>query len=438
MSKLSQKFEIKIPAATFTAKMTEKFKEIQKEAKIPGFRPGKAPIEFIRQKYENAVKGEVLDNLISEEVNKELKARDLRPAMRPNVKLGKYEEGKDIALTVEFESLPKIKVNSFDKIKIERMTAVAGDTEIDEALKRLANSKKTTVPLDEKRATKKGDVIVIDFVGSIDNKEFQGGSGKGYYLELGSHTFIPGFETQLIGKNVGDKVDVDVTFPADYHAKDLAGKKALFKTDIKELRAWKTPEIDDEFAKQFGLEKIQNLKDAIKEELNKEYARVARMHAKRALLDALASEYDFEIPETMVEAEFNGIWAQYEQAKKNNQLGAEDEGKSEAEIKKEYHSIAERRVRLGLLLAQIADENKVQVTQEDMQNAIMAEARRYPGQAEKVFDYYNKNPQALDTLRAPVFEEKIVDFLLEKINPKEKAVTVKELYAFDPDAKKKG
>ncbi len=437
MSKLSQKLEIKIPAATFAAKMADKFKEIQKSAKIPGFRPGKAPIEFIQQKYENAVKGEVLDTLVNETVAQELKAKDLRPAMRPNVQMGKFEDGKDITLTVEFESLPKVKVNSFDKIKIERMTAVAGDKEIDEALNRLATSKKTTVLLDEKRPTKKGDVIVIDFVGSIDNKEFQGGSGKGYYLELGSNTFIPGFEDQLAGKNVGDKVDVNVTFPANYHAKDLAGKKALFKTDIKELRAWKLPEINDEFAKQFGLENLQKLKDAMKEELNKEYARVARMHAKRALLDELAKEYDFEIPETMVEAEFKGIWNQYEQAKKNNQLGPEDAGKSEADIKKEYHSIAERRVRLGLLLAQIADENKVQVTQEDLRNAVLAEARRYPGQEDKVFDYYAKNPQALDVLRAPVFEEKIVDFLLEKINPKEKAVTVKELYAFDPDEPKK-
>ncbi len=437
MSKLAQTLKIKIPAKTFADKMTTRLEQIQKEAKIQGFRPGKAPLEMIRQKYENAVKGEVLDDLVNEEVTKELKAKDMRPAMRPNVKMDKFEEGKDITLTVEFEALPKIKVNPFDKIKIDRMNAMAGDKEVQDALDKLAATKKTTEPVEEKRATKKGDVVVIDFIGSIDGKEFKGGSGKGYYLDLGSNTFIPGFEDQLMGKNVGDSVDVNVTFPENYHAKDLAGKKALFKTDIKELRAWKGPEINDEFAKQFGLENLAKLKEALKTELDKEYTRVARMHAKRALLDALADEYNFDIPEGMVDAEFKGIWAQYEQAKKAGQLDEDDKKKSEDALKKEYRGIAERRVRLGLLLAQIADENKVQVTQEDMQNALMTETRRYPGQEQQVFEYYTKNPQAMDALRAPVFEEKIVDFLLGKIKVTEKPVTVADLYAFDPDKKSK-
>ncbi len=437
MSKLAQTLKIKIPAKTFADKMTARLEQIQKEAKIQGFRPGKAPLEMIRQKYENAVKGEVLDDLVNEEVAKELKAKDMRPAMQPKVQMDKFEEGKDITLTVEFEALPKVKVGAFDKIKIDRMSAMAGDKEVQESLDKLAATKKTTEPVADKRATKKGDVVVIDFVGSIDGKEFKGGAGKGYYLDLGSNTFIPGFEDQLIGKNVGDSVDVNVTFPENYHAKELAGKKALFKTDIKELRAWKGPEVNDEFAKQFGLENLTKLKEAIKAELDKEYGRVARMHAKRALLDALAAEYDFDIPEGMVDAEFKGIWAQYEQAKKNNQLDEDDKKKSEDALKKEYKGIAERRVRLGLLLAQIADENKVQVTKEDMQNALMAEARRYPGQEAQVFEYYTKNPQAMDALRAPVFEEKIVDFLLGKIKVTEKPVSVADLYAFDPDKKSK-
>jgi len=437
MSKLAQTLKIKIPAKTFADKMNARLTEIQKEAKIQGFRPGKAPLEMIRQKYENAVKGEVLDNLVNEEVAKELKAKDMRPAMQPKVQMDKFEDGKDITLTIEFEALPKVKVNAFDKIKIERMKAMAGDKEVQESLDRMAATKKTTEPVADKRATKKGDVVVIDFVGSVDGKEFQGGSGKGYYLDLGSNTFIPGFEDQLIGKNVGDSVDVNVTFPENYHAKELAGKKALFKTDIKELRAWKGPEINDEFAKQFGLENLAKLKDAIKVELDREYDRVARMHAKRALLDALAEEYDFDIPEGMVDAEFKGIWAQYEQAKKAGQLDEDDKKKSEDALKKEYRAIAERRVRLGLLLAQIADENKVSVTKEDISGAVMNEARRYPGQEAKVFEYYSKNPQALEALRAPVFEEKIVDFLLGKIKVTDKPVTVADLYAFDPDKKAK-
>ena len=437
MSKLAQTLKIKIPAKTFADKMTARLEKIQKEAKIQGFRPGKAPLELIRQKYEAAVKGEVLDDLVNEEVAKELKSKDLRPAMRPNVKMDKFEEGKDIALTVEFEALPKIKVASFDKIKIERMTALAGDQEVKESLDRLAATKKTTEPITEKRATKRGDVVVIDFVGTIDGQEFKGGSGKGYYLDLGSNTFIPGFEDQLVGKNVGDVIDVKVTFPEDYHAKELAGKKALFKTTINELRAWKGPDVDDEFAKKFGLENLDKLKEALKAELDKEYARVARLHAKRALLDALAESYDFNVPQGMVDAEFKGIWSQYEQAKKNNRLDEEDKGKSEDVLKKEYQAIAERRVRLGLLLAQIAEDNKVQVQKEDMENAIMTEARRYPGQEAKVFEYYAKNPQAMEALRAPVFEEKIVDFLLGKVIVKDKPVTVADLYAYDPDKKAK-
>ena len=392
---------------------------------------------MIRKKYENAVKGEVLDTLINEEITKTLKEKDLRPAVRPEVKLDKFEDGKDIEVVVEFEALPKVTVKPFDKIKIEKMVSVAGEKEINEALEKMAATKKTTEVVNEKRKTKKGDVIVIDFVGSVDGKEFQGGAGKDYYLDLGSNTFIPGFEDQLTGQDVGADVDVNVTFPENYHAKNLAGKKALFKTKIKELRKWQGPEINDEFAKQFGMESLAKLKEAVKAELDKEYARIARMHSKRALLDALAEQYDFEVPSKMVDAEFNAIWNQYEQAKKSGRLDEDDKKKSEDALKKEYRAIAERRVRLGLLLAEIADENKVKVEKEDISNAIMMEARRYPGQEQQVFEYYTKNPQALESIKAPVFEEKIVDFLFTKIAMIDKPTTVADLYAYDPDKKGK-
>ncbi len=437
MSKLNQTLKIKIKADTFAQKITDKLESIRKEAKIQGFRPGQAPIALIRKKYENAIKGEVLDDLINAEVAKAIKEKGVRPAMRPAVKMDKFEDGKDIELTVEFEILPEVKVKAFDALKVEKMVAEATDKEIQDSLDRLANAHKTSEAVKSDRATKKGDVIVIDFTGTVDGKEFKGGASKGAYLELGSNTFIPGFEDQLTGHKVGDKVVVKVTFPADYHAKDLAGKKAEFATEIKELRAWKLPAFDDEFAKKFGMENMAKLKEMIKTELEKEYARVARLHEKRALLDALDKEYDFDIPEGMVKAEMDAIWAQYEQAKKANQLDEEDKKKSEADLKKEYQKIAERRVRLGLLLAKIADENKVAVTQEDLTNAIMAEARRYPGQEKKVFEYYTKNPQALEAVRAPVFEEKIVDFLLTKVKVSDKTVSVADLYAFDPDKKSK-
>lgn len=435
-NKLAHSLTVTIPAKAFADKIEAKLKEIQKEAKLPGFRPGQAPMNLIKNKYENAVKGEALDSLVQEEVEKTLKKENIKPALRPKVELTKFEDGKDIEVKIDVEALPEVKVADLKGIAIDKMKAEAGDVEIAEALEKLAQAKKSTEIVDEKRPTKTGDVIVIDFVGSINGEEFRGGTGKDYYLALGSNTFIPGFEEQLTGHSVGEKVDVNVSFPNNYHAKELAGKKALFKVDIKELRKFKTPEINDEFAKLFGMDSLDKLKEMIKAELNKEYNHVARTHAKRALLDALATAHNFDVPQGMVDLEFNSIWAQFEQAQKAGQLDEEEKSKSEDDLKKEYRDIAERRVRLGLLLAEIANQNKVTLTQEDLTNAIMAEARRYPGQEKMVFEYYQKNPQALDSLKAPLFEEKVVDFILGIVKLNEKAVSAKELYEFNPDAPK--
>lgn len=436
-NKLAHSLTLKIAAKLFADKIDEKLKEIQKEAKLPGFRPGQAPMNLIKSKYEAAVKGEALDALIQEEVEKTFQKENIRPALRPKVELDKFEEGQDITVKVEVESLPDIKVTDLKDVIIDKMNATAGDQEITEALNKLAEAKKTTEVLNETRPAKTGDVVVIDFVGSIDGQEFKGGQGKDYYLALGSNTFIPGFEDQLIGHQVGDKVDVKVSFPDNYHAKELAGKKALFKVDVKELRQFKLPEINDEFAKLFGMETLEKLKEMIKTELDKEYAHVSRTHAKRALLDELAKAYTFDVPQGMVDLEFNSIMAQYEQAKKANQLDEEEKTKSEEDLKKEYRAIAERRVRLGLLLAEIANLNKVTLGQEDLTNAVMAEARRYPGQEKMVFEYYQKNPKALDSLKAPLFEEKVVDFILGQIKTNAKDVSVKELYDYNPDAPQK-
>ncbi len=434
-NKLAHSFSITIPATVFQDKMTQKLAEIQKEAKIQGFRPGQAPLSLIKSKYESAVKGEVLDALVQEYVDKTFKENDVRPALRPKIELKQFEDGKDIELTVDMEALPKVVPTDIKTLELTKMSAEAGEEEINEALKKLADSKKTTELLDEKRATKTGDVVVIDFTGSIDGAEFKGGSGKDYYLNLGSNTFIPGFEDQLVGHEIGETVDVNVTFPDTYHAKDLAGKKALFKVVLKELRRFKTPEIDDAFAKLFGAESADKLKEMIKTELNREYGRIARMHAKRALLDKLAETHDFEVPAGMVDLEFDSIWRQFEEAKKNGALDEDEKNKSEDALKKEYRDIAERRVRLGLLLAEIANQNKVSLTQEDLTAAVMAEARRYPGQEKTVFEYYQKNPRALDALRAPLFEEKVVDFILDTAKVADQKVSVKDLYAYDPDKK---
>lgn len=434
-TKLAHSFTVVISAQDFQDKITAKLEEVRKEAKIQGFRPGQAPMNLIKTKYENAVKGEVLDDLIQERATKTLEENKVRPALRPKIELTTFEDGKDIEFKMDVEALPEIKPADLTKLEVKKLVATATDKEINAALEKLANAKKTTVPCDEKRETKTDDVIVIDFTGTIDGEEFKGGKGKDYYLALGSNTFIPGFEEQLTGKNIGEEVDVNVTFPETYHAKDLAGKKALFKVVIKELRKMSTPEINDEFAKMFGSESLEKLKEMIKTELDKEYANIARMHTKRALLDALADSHSFEVPQGMVDLEFDSIWKQFEEAKKNNQLDDEEKSKSEDDLKTEYRKIAERRVRLGLLLAEIANENKITLTQEDLTKAVMAEARRYPGQEKIVFEYYQKNPQALDSLRAPLFEEKIVDHVLTVVKVNEEALSAEELYAYNPDKK---
>lgn len=434
-NKLAHSFTITIPAKDFANRIDAKLKEIAKEAKIQGFRPGQAPMALIKSKYENAVKGEILDTLVQEHVEKTFKDQNIRPALRPNVELKKFEDGQDIELQVNVEALPEVKPVDFKTLSIERMNAKVTDSEMEKALDRLLMGKRTTEIVNEKRATKTGDIIVIDFTGSIDGEEFKGGKGKDYYLDLGSNTFIPGFEDQLTGKEIGSTVDVNVTFPADYHAKDLAGKKALFKVVIKELRKVVKPELNDEFAKSLGIDSLEKLKETVKTELDKEYKSIARMHAKRALLDVLAEAHSFDVPQGMVDMEFDSIWKQFEEAKKNGQLDEDEKNKSDDELKKEYRSIAERRVRLGLLLAEVANENKITLSQEDITNAVMREARRYPGQEKMVFEYYQKNPQALDAIRAPLFEEKVVDHILGVINVKEKEVTADELYAYNPDAK---
>lgn len=432
-TKLAHSFTVVIPAQEFQDKIAAKLEEVRKEAKIQGFRPGQAPISLIKSKYENAVKGEVLDDLIQEKSTKTLEENKIRPALRPKIELTSFEDGKDVEFKIDVEALPEVKPTDLSKLEIKKLVATAGDKEIDAAIEKLANAKKTTKLLDEKRETKTGDVIVIDYTGTIDGEEFKGGKGKDYYLALGSNTFIPGFEEQLTGKNLNETVDVNVTFPENYHAKDLAGKKALFKTVIKELREMVTPEINDDFAKMFGCDTLDKLKEMIKTELDKEYTNVARMHTKRALLDALAETHSFEVPQGMVDLELGSIWQQFEEAKKNNQLDEEEKSKPEEELKAEYRQIAERRVRLGLLLAEIANQNKVTLTQEDITGAVMAEARRYPGQEKIVFEYYQKNPQALDALRAPLFEEKVVDHILTVVKVKEETLTPDALYAYNPD-----
>ena len=432
---LLKSFTVVVSADEFKSAYDKKLTETASKVKLPGFRPGNTPANIVEQKYGQAIKGETAEALINDASRQIMIENKLKAATSPKIDVETFEDGKDFEFSVEVEVLPEIGTIDFSNVAVEKPVAEVTEEEINKALKRLADARKSTEIINEDRLTREGDIVVIDFVGTINGEEFKGGSGKDFYLALGSNTFIPGFEPQLVGKQIGETVDVNVTFPTDYHAKDLAGKEALFKTTLKELRQYKEAELNDDFAKTFGQETMDSLKNLIKEELSKEYANVSKMHLKRAILDALAPICTFEAPVSMVDMEFDAIWKQFENAKARGQLDEDEKNTSEEDLKKEYKDIALRRVKLGLLLAEIANQNKITLDPTDIQKAISAEAARYPGQEKQVFEFYQKNPRAMEALRAPLFEEKVVDFVAEKIQTTEKKMTPEELYAFDPDKK---
>jgi len=432
---LKKQFQITVDAAEFEKEVDAKLDAFSKNTKIPGFRPGKAPKEMLKQKYRASVLGEALDEVVRNATDNLIKDKKLQPAMMPDIKVKKFEDGKDIEFEVSMEILPEIKLENFSKITLDKVMAEVPAEEVEKALGYLAQSRKETIKVEEDRAAEKGDVVMIDFVGSVDGVEFNGGKGNDYPLELGSNTFIPGFEDQLIGAKAGAKVDVKVKFPKDYHAKDLADKDAVFAVTVKELRQNKPVEINDEFAKSLGEKDLGALKEKIAARIKEDYENASKMKLKRALLDVLDKEYNFEVPEGLVNAEYDGICKQYEQAKKYNQLDEDEKNKKEADLLKEYKEIAVRRVKLGLLLSEVAKEDSITITSDDLNKAIMAEAKKYPGQEKAVFDYYLKNKQAVEGLKAPVFEEKIVDHILSKVKLKETTVSVEELYNFNDEAK---
>lgn len=426
---LNKEYKVLVPAADFEAQLDAKIKQIAKTVKLPGFRAGKAPFAMLKKKYHDSVAGEALDEAIRTATADLIKDKKLRPAQQPNVKITSFKNGKDVEFEVSVENLPEIKIKDFSGIALDKLMAEVPAEEVDKALNYLAEARKETKVVEGKKAAK-GDVVVIDFTGSVNGVEFQGGKGSNYPLELGSGSFIPGFEDQLVGASAGDKVDVKVKFPENYHAKDLAGKDSVFAVEVKEVREPKKVEINDDFAKSMGEENLDKLKEVISGRIKGDYENASRMKIKRQLLDILDKEYDFDLPQSLVDAEFKGIVAQYEQAKKYNQLDESEKDKPEDELMKEYKDIAVRRVKLGLVLSQIGQEAEISVKPEDINAAIMNEAKKYPGQEKMVLDYYVKNKSAVEALKAPIFEEKIVDHIISKAKVSEKIVSVEDLYNF--------
>ncbi|WP_029008554.1 trigger factor [Azospirillum halopraeferens] len=428
---LKREFKVVVSAKDIDEKVNLKLEEVRRQVQLPGFRPGKVPVSVVRQRYGGSVLREVLEDAVADSSRQAISERGLRVALQPKIELDKYEEGGDLAYSMSLELLPDVEPGDLSGLELEKPVAEVDDTRVDEMLQRIAGARSTTAPLTEDRPAANGDVVIIDFAGTVDGEARPGMDAKDFELELGSNQFIPGYEDQLVGAAAGEHRTVTVRFPEDYQATELAGKEAVFEVDVKEIRAKVPATVDDELAKEFGVESLDKLKESVRDKLKSDYAAVSRQRVKRQLLDKLAESHSFDVPPGMVEIEFEAIWQRLQQELKNGNAG-EDQDKPEEELRAEYRAIAERRVRLGLLLSEVGRRNDVQISQDELNRALIAEARRWPGQERQVFEFFQKNPQAVENLRAPLFEDKVVDFILELATVNERTVSVEELLR-DPD-----
>ena len=430
---LSRVIAVTIPAAELNEKLEARIKEMAPQMKLKGFRPGKVPASHVKKTFGRDFMGEIINASLNETSQGALEELNIRPAAPAEMKLtsdmDKVIAGQeDLAYEMSLEVMPEFTPVDPKTLKLTRPTYEASDEDLDEALKELASQAKSYE--DKKGKTVKaadGDQLTIDFLGKIDGEAFDGGAATDADLVIGSGRFIPGFEEQLKGAKVGEEKTIEVTFPEEYQAKHLAGKAATFDVTVKAIKAEVESKIDDEFAKRIGLESLDQLKELLKSNLNQQYAGATRFKLKRALLDVLDEGHDFPLPPKMVDAEFEGIWAQVSADKDAGQLPEDDAKKSEDELKAEYKKIAERRVRLGLVLAEIGRANNVGVSDQELSNAIMAEARNYPGQERMVLDFYRQNPNAAAQLRAPIYEEKVVDLIVSVAEVKDEAISKEEL-----------
>ncbi|MEM6833163.1 MAG: trigger factor [Pseudomonadota bacterium] len=416
---LARAFAITVPAADIEARITAQVDDLRKKMRMPGFRPGKVPPKLIRRLHGDALRGQVMEETINETTEKLIAEKSLRPAGQPTFDVKENEGEGDLEYTIELEVLPEIAEPDLKAIKLDKPIAPVADAQVDTQLEKIAENQKNYVAAAKTYKAKDGDAVVIDFVGKIDDEAFEGGSAEGHQLVLGSGSFIPGFEEQLIGVKAGEEKNVEVSFPEDYGAEELAGKAAVFETKVTEVKKPEAVTIDDEFAKTLGLDDLASLKTTISEQIEREHTQLTRTILKRRLLDILADQEKFEVPPSMVDAEFEQIWSQLmSQVEEDEKKDLED---NDAE-KADYRAIAERRVRLGLLLAEIGQKNDVQVKQDEVNRLISMEAQRFPGQEQQVVEFYRKNPQAMAQLRAPLYEDKVVDFILEMATMNEETV----------------
>lgn len=423
---LTHEFKVVVAGTAIEERVDAKLGELASTITLPGFRPGKVPMSLLKKRYGSAVMGEVIEETVNEGAQQALSDQGLRPALQPKIEITKFEEGGELEYTLSVEVLPEISPDDFSSIEVEQLKSQPTDEEVQSHLERLAEAQ-TTFESEENRKAESGDAIVMDFVGRLDGTEFDGGSAKDFQLVLGSGSFIPGFEDQLVGVAAGAHLDVNVTFPETYGAEELAGKAAIFEVDVKEVKRPEAAAIDDEFATKLGLETLDALKQAVTDQIKSDYDRVSRNRVKRNLFDELAKQHDFDVPPGLVDAEFDAIWQQIgEEITKQDAEGDEPEEASE-DLKAEYREIAERRVRLGLLLSEVGSRNNIEVHQEELNRAMAEQARRYPGRERDVIQQLQNDPEAMNQLRAPLFEDKVVDFILEMVKVSEREVTPEEL-----------
>ncbi len=429
---LKREYKICVSAADIETKTNGLLEDVQQKVNLKGFRPGKAPFSLIKKLHGKRVMGQVLEELVSESTTAAFSEKKIEPATQPNVKVLKFDEGKDLEFEVSVEVMPEVTLPDLAKLKLERLVVNAGDQEIDQALERLASQQKNFESAPKTRAAAMGDAVVIDYLGRIDGEAFEDGTSDGFQLELGSGMFIPGFEDQLVGVKAKDKRDVTVTFPSNYGSSELAGKEAIFEVTVKEVKTARKTKVDDALAKTLGLDDLAALRENISSQLIEEYEQISRNLLKRNLLDTLADNFVFEVPAGMVSIEFNQIWEQLKQeAVQSGESKLEDfegmDGPDDASERKDYETIAERRVRLGLLLSAIGKANKVEITQEEVNRRLMQEAGRYRGNEKEVFDFYRNNDGAMAQLRAPLYEEKVCEFIFGEANITDKSVSRQDL-----------
>ena len=429
---LKRAFSVVVPATDITAEREKRLAQLGKDLRLPGFRPGKIPARVVQQRYGQAVMGEVLESSVNNATQRVVSDRGLRPAQQPKIELVNFADGTDLEFKVEMEVMPDVPMPDFAGVELERLKAEPGDEQLDKALAAIAQRNRKLEDVTEERPAEAGEVAVCDFVGRLvtdgeAGEPFPGGSATDMPIEVAGEGFIPGFTEQLVGIRAGETRQVEVAFPAEYAAQELAGKAARFEVTCKALKRAVLPEMDDAFATGLGFETAEKLRETVRETLQREYDSMARMKVKRALLDRLSERAEFPVPQGMVDAEFNGIWQRVEADMKAGRLDEDDKGKDEDTLRAEYRAIAERRIRLGLLLSEIGRTNNIAVSGEELARAMRQEASRYPGQEQQVIEFFRKNPQAAENLRSPIFEDKVVDFMLELAKVTERSVSPEEL-----------